>query len=96
MTWARVLRSGQVTFPKEVRNSLNLKEGDILDFELKGSMVIVRPKTLVDKDKSAFWKMMDRMHEKLKDENPEEIEGAIAEAIKEVRKEKTVVKKPRR
>ena len=96
MTWARVLRSGQVTLPKEVRSSLNLKEGDILDFELKDSMVIVRPKTLVDKKKSAFWKMLDRMHEKLKDEDPEEIEKAIAEAIEEVRKGKTVSKKPRR
>jgi AbrB family looped-hinge helix DNA binding protein len=95
MMWARVLRSGQVTFPKEVRSSLNLKEGDILDFELKDSMVIVRPKTLVYK-KSAFWKMMDRMHEKLKDEDPEEIEKAIAEAVEEVRKDKTVSKKPRR
>jgi len=96
MMWARVLRSGQVTFPKEVRNSLNLKEGDILDFELKDSMVIVRPKTLVDKKKSAFWKMLDRMHEKLKDEDPEEIEKAIAEAIEGVRKDKTVSKKRRR
>jgi AbrB family looped-hinge helix DNA binding protein len=96
MMWARVLRSGQVTFPKEVRSSLNLKEGDILDFELKDSMVIVRPKTLVDKKKSAFWNMLDRMHEKLKDEDPEEIEKAIAEAIEEVRKDKTVSKKPRR
>lgn len=96
MTWARVLRSGQVTFPKEVRSSLNLKEGDILDFELKDSMVIVRPKTLVDKKKSAFWKMLDRMHEKLKGEDPEEIEKAITEAIEEVRKEKKVAKKPRK
>jgi AbrB family looped-hinge helix DNA binding protein len=96
MALAKVLRSGQVTFPKEVRTSLNLKEGDILDFELKGSMVIVRPKALVDKDKSAFWKMLDRMHVKLKDEDPEEIEKAIAEAIKEVRKGKTLAKKPQR
>jgi AbrB family looped-hinge helix DNA binding protein len=95
MSWARVLRSGQVTFPKEIRTSLNLKEGDILDFELKDSTVIVRPKPFVDKSKSEFWQMLDRMHEKLKDEDPEKIEKAIAEAIAEVRK-KSVVKKPHR
>ncbi len=96
MTWARVLRSGQITFPKEVRSSLNLKEGDILDFEVKDSMVIVRPKTLIDKERSEAWKMLDRMHEKMKDEDPEKIERIIAEAIKEVRKKKTVLKKSNR
>ncbi len=96
MTWARVLRSGQITFPKEVRSSLNLKEGDILDFEVKDSMVIVRPKTLIDKERSEAWKMLDRMHEKMKDEDPEKIERIIAEAVKEVRKKKTVLKKSHR
>jgi AbrB family looped-hinge helix DNA binding protein len=95
MAWAKVLRSGQVTFPREVRASLNLKEGDILDFELKDSMVIVRPKSLVDKDKGALWKMVDQMHNKLKNEDPEKIERAIAEAIKEVRKGRAATKKPR-
>ena len=94
MSWARVLRSGQVTFPKEIRTSLNLKEGDILDFELKDSMVIVRPKTFVEESKTELWKMVDRMHEKLKDEDPDNIERAIAEAIKEVRKERVAAKKP--
>ena len=96
MSWARVLRSGQVTFPKEIRTSLNLKEGDIIDFELKDSMVIVRPKTFVDQSKAELWKMVDRMHEKLKDEDPDNIERAIAEALKEVRKEKAAAKKPHR
>jgi hypothetical protein len=36
------------------------------------------------------------MHEKLKDEDPDRIERAIAEAIKEVRKEKAAAKKPHR
>ena len=49
MPWAKVLRSGQVTFPKEVRESLNLKEGDIVDFRIKGSEVTIRPKVMVDK-----------------------------------------------
>jgi uncharacterized protein YqcC (DUF446 family) len=59
-------------------------------------VVIVRPKTFIDKKKAAFWIILDRMHEKLKNEDPEEAEKAIKEAIEEVWKEKIVAKKPRR
>jgi AbrB family looped-hinge helix DNA binding protein len=92
MPWARVLRSGQVTFPKEVRESLNLKEGDIVDFEIKGSAVVIRPKVMIDKGKAEVWKMFDEMHEKTKDEDPQKIEKLIDEAIKETRKQRTAKK----
>ena len=42
MPWAKILRSGQVTLPKEVRERLNLKEGDILDFEITEDGVMMR------------------------------------------------------
>jgi len=92
MPWARVLRSGQVTFPKEVRESLNLKEGDIVDFEIQGSAVVIRPKVMIDKGKAEVWKMFDEMHEKMKDEDPQKIEQLIGEAIKETRKQRTAKK----
>ena len=44
MPWAKILRSGQVTLPKEVRERLNLKEGDILDFEITEDGVMMRAK----------------------------------------------------
>jgi AbrB family looped-hinge helix DNA binding protein len=92
MPWAKVLRSGQVTFPKEVRESLNLKEGDIVDFEITGSVVVIRPKVMIDKGKAEVWKMFDEMHEKMKDEDPQKIEKLINEAIKETRKQRTAKK----
>ncbi len=92
MPWAKVLRSGQVTFPKEVRESLNLKEGDIVDFEIQGSAVVIRPKVMIDKGKAEVWKMFDEMHEKMKDEDPQKIEKLIDEAIKETRKQRTAKK----
>ncbi|MDI9559563.1 MAG: AbrB/MazE/SpoVT family DNA-binding domain-containing protein [Pseudomonadota bacterium] len=88
MPWAKVLRSGQVTFPKEVRESLNLKEGDIVDFRIKGSEVTIRPKVMVDKEKADVWKMLDDIHNKMKGTDPEKIEKLIEEAIREVRKGK--------
>ena len=92
MPWAKVLRSGQVTFPKEVRESLNLKEGDIVDFEIQGSAVVIRPKVMIDKGKAEVWKMFDEMHEKMKDEDPQKIEKLIDEAIEETRKQRTAKK----
>ncbi len=96
MPWARVLRSGQVTFPKEVRESLNLKEGDIVDFEIKGSVVVIRPKIMIDKGKAEVWKMFDEMHERMKDEDPEKMERLIDEAVKETRKQRAAKKAPKR
>jgi AbrB family looped-hinge helix DNA binding protein len=89
MPWARVLRSGQVTFPKEVRESLNLKEGDIVDFEIQKSAVVIRPKVMIDKGKAEVWKMFDEMHERMKDKDPQKIEKLIGEAIRETRKQRT-------
>ena len=96
MPWARVLRSGQVTFPKEVRESLNLKEGDIVDFLIKGSEVVIRPKVMIDKGKAEVWKMFDEMHEKMKDEDPQKIGKLIDEAVKETKKQRTAKKARRR
>jgi len=96
MLWARVLRSGQVTFPKEVRESLNLKEGDIVDFQIKGSEVVIRPKVMIDKEKAEVWKMFDEMHAKMKDEDPQKIEKLIDEAVKEARKQGTAKKAHKR
>jgi len=96
MPWAKVLRSGQVTFPKEVREALNLKEGDIVDFLIKDSEVTIRPKVMVDKEKAKVWKMFDEMHNKMKGEDPEKVEKLIEEAIREVRKGKIAAKAKRK
>ena len=88
MPWAKVLRSGQVTLPKEIRESFDLKEGDVVDFQIRGSEIVVRPKTFVDKDKAEVWQMFDAMHEKMKGQDPEEVERLIEETIQEVRRNK--------
>ncbi len=92
MPWAKVLRSGQVTFPKEVREALDLKEGDIVDFRIKGSEVTIRPKIMVDKEKADAWKMLDDIHNKMKGTDPEKIEKLVEKAIREVRKGKITAK----
>ena len=45
----KVLRHGQITLPKELREVLGVKEGDILEAEMKENQVVLKPKTLIDK-----------------------------------------------
>jgi AbrB family looped-hinge helix DNA binding protein len=52
MSVVKVLRHGQITLPKSLRNVLDIKEGDILEIELERSHLIVKTKMLVDKEKS--------------------------------------------
>ncbi len=84
MPWAKVLRSGQITFPKEVRDKLGLKEGDIVDFEIRDAMVIMRPKLLVDKGNAlkTFSKAVQRLRSGVKEEiDQKTLEGIMEEAV---------------
>lgn len=51
MTVVKVLRHGQITLPKNLREVLDIKEGDILEIELEQSCLVLKAKMLVDKDK---------------------------------------------
>lgn len=87
MPLARVLRKGQMTLPKKVRDVLNVSEGDLVDFEISGSTVIMKPKVLVEKEEGALFANLHRMHKKIGDIDPVIIEKAIEEAIRDVRKQ---------
>lgn len=50
MTVVKVLRHGQITLPKNLREVLDIKEGDILEIELEQSCLVLRAKMLVDKE----------------------------------------------
>ena len=87
MPFARVLRKGQMTLPKKVRDVLKVSEGDVIDFEITGSTVIMKPKVLVEKEEGAFFANLRRIHKKIGDIDPAIIEKAIEDAIKDVRKQ---------
>ena len=54
MSVVKVLRHGQITLPKTLREVLDIKEGDILEIELERSHLILKTKILVDKEKAAI------------------------------------------
>ena len=49
MPYVKVLRGGQITMPKEIRDGLEIKEGDILEVEMGKDRVVLKPKVLMDK-----------------------------------------------
>jgi AbrB family looped-hinge helix DNA binding protein len=50
MPLVKILRHGQVTLPKEFRDILGINEGDLLEAELDGSRILLKPKVVVDKE----------------------------------------------
>jgi len=46
----KILRHGQITLPKEIRNILGVEEGDLLELGLEDARVFLQPKILVNKE----------------------------------------------
>ena len=40
---SKVTRNYQVTIPHEIRQFLNIKEGEYIEFEIEGDKVIIKP-----------------------------------------------------
>jgi len=97
MPTIKVLRNGQLTLPAQFRETLELKQGDLLNAELKEDEIVLKPVTTVErkrikeKAKKRFFELVDKNWEKNKDIDPKKVERIVNEAVEEVRKEKTPV-----
>ena len=87
MPFVKVLRGGQITMPKELREVLEIKEGDILEVQMEKNKVVLKPKVLVDKNQA--WKKLNKImakvgkrHSKISEK---EVDSDVLEAIKRVR-----------
>lgn len=55
MAILKLTRNGQISIPKEIRDSLGIEEGDLIEvLEQEGRIVMV-PKRLIDADQAWFW-----------------------------------------
>ena len=52
---SKVARHFQITVPKYVRESMDLHEGDLVNFEVRDGKVIFTPVVLRNKDQAYFW-----------------------------------------
>ena len=87
MSYVRVLRGGQITMPKELRESLEIKEGDVLKVEMENHKVVLKPKSLGDRERawSRLKQIMDRVGKKHHKIPEKEAEEDVPEAIRTVR-----------
>jgi len=87
MPFVKVLRGGQITMPKELREVLEIKEGDILEVQMEKNKVVLKPKVLVDKNQaweklSQIMAKVGKRHGKISEK---EVDNDVLEAIKAVR-----------
>ena len=85
MPLRKVIRDGQITIPKEFREFLDIKEGDVLEVEMENNVVVLKPKSVMDKGKERFFKTVEKIWEINKNVNPKEVERVVDEAVRVVR-----------
>ena len=49
MPLVHVKKNYQITIPLRLRNALKIKEGDLIEAEVEGDLIVLRPKSVVDK-----------------------------------------------
>jgi len=50
-----VQRRNLITLPKEIRDKLNITEGDMLDIRMENNKIIIEPYKLVPSSQAYFW-----------------------------------------
>lgn len=83
-------RSRQVTIPKQIFDSLGLKEGDYVQVELEGGRIVLTPVAVINREKvkSEFFQLVQKMRTNTEALTEEEIEEEIRTALEETRREK--------
>ena len=94
MPLVKVVRNGQVTIPKEIRDKLGIKEGDLLEVESAETGIFLRPKEVVDKGtalkgfSTAFSRLQANVSEEVQGMDEEKIGVLVQEAVQGARKVK--------
>jgi len=83
-------RSRQVTIPKQIFDSLGLKEGDYVQVEVEGGRIVLTPVAVINKEKakSEFFQLVQKVRTNAQAFTEEEIEEEIRTALEESRREK--------
>ena len=50
-----VRKNAQITLPVGIRRKAHIEEGDILEAEVRGDEIILKPKKLIDKSQAWYW-----------------------------------------
>lgn len=92
----KVKRHFQLTIPAALREKIQLAVGDYVQADVENGKIVIRPvvvvspekdqRTATAKNKQAAYDMLDELWAAMKDQDSQEIEEAIDEAVKAVRK----------
>ncbi len=89
MPVVKIIKSGQITLPKEFRKALGMKEGDILEAKMEDDRVILKPKTHIDKFPESEFELSEhgksRIKEALEDYKKKKMIGHFR-SVKEMKK----------
>jgi len=105
MTLMRVRRAAQLTLPADVRQALNVKEGDYLDAQIVKDGVLLRPVSMANRDaeraaeRRRAWEKIKEIVSHVKDlepdpnEDPIAAEERIAEEVMAMRREERAARR---
>lgn len=79
----RIQRNFQVTIPVQIRTKAGLREGDLVEFELREDEIILRPLQLVEKSQSWFWSPEWQREERLVEEDFRKGKVKVSEGVEE-------------
>lgn len=88
MPTIKILRNGQLTLPAKLRKALDLKEGDLLNAELEKDKIILKPVTVIEREKikKRFFQLVEENWKKNKDLELKEVEKIVKEEVEKARK----------
>lgn len=92
MPLVKVVRNGQVTIPKEIRDKLGIKEGDLLEVESAETGIFLRPKEVVDKGtalkgfSAAFRRLQTNVSEEVQGMDEEKISALVEDSVQAARR----------
>ena len=83
----RVQEKGQVTIPRNIRNKLNLRPGDLVLFIETDAGVLLKPASLVSTDQlqAEVSSVVRSIRDRFEDYSANEIESLVNDAIRETR-----------
>jgi AbrB family looped-hinge helix DNA binding protein len=91
MALVRLLRGGQVTLPAELRQKLQVKEGDYLEAEVVENAMLLKPVAFVSREQA--WKAIREAQQSVRyigpepRPSPEDEEEEIYEIVREFRED---------
>jgi AbrB family looped-hinge helix DNA binding protein len=90
MTLMRVRRAAQLTLPADIRQALNVQEGDYLEASVTPEGVLLKPVAVVQREQA--WQRIQEITSQVKDLQPgtplsvEELDQQIVEDVKDYRR----------